>query len=228
MLSAQFSHPNPKFQEILDSITTYSCIYSACLNDLHACEDKLNFTQTRFALEVILGMAWLEKNAQEVAKIEDEQKRNTFITEKISLVAEPGVIPGNSRDDVLNSLAARIDEFKQAYLFDKERGCEAAFFAYAFVGPPCLNGRLITLQEYIVGQQQRGSTYAFERKWDCDQEACELENVIYAYQKSKNTSNLPKIEDLRSYLIAAGDPLVKHPKFSEIFRRAMEFAAMNQ
>lgn len=232
MQAASFEHPDPRFQEILNSIEAYSPFYSSCLQELQQCKDKLDFTQTRFALEVILGMAWLEQNAETVAQIIDEQQRNEFVTKKICLVAEPGLFPGNSQEAVLESLARRIDEFKQAYLFDQERGCTPAFFAYAFVGPPCFNGRLITLQEYIIREQHRISTYAFDRKLDYDQEACKLENIIYEFQNAKERMNLPDIQELQCYLLKSENKdriaLAQNPQFAEIFRRAMEFASSNQ
>ncbi|MCE5318180.1 MAG: hypothetical protein LLG04_12575 [Parachlamydia sp.] len=227
----RFEHPDPRFQEILHSIEAYPPFYSACLKDLQQCTDRLNFTQTRFALEVILGMAWLEQNAETVAQITDEQQRNDFITKKICLVAEPGLFPGNSQEAVRTSLAMRIDEFKQAYLFDQKRGCTASFFAYAFVGPPCFNGRLITLQEYIVREQQRISTYDFDRKLDYDAEACKLENIIYEFQNVQDSKSLPDIQELQSYLLKSMKDdrvaLAKNPQFAEIFRRAKEFASSN-
>lgn len=225
--SIDLFHPNPTFDQIIKSIDSYPSFYSSCLRDLQLCQDKLDFTQLRFALEVILGMAWLEKNADEIANISDEQQRNVFITKRICLVAEPGLIPGHSQDAVRNILAQRIDEFKQAYLFDKERGCAAAFFAYAFVGPPCFNGRLITLQEYIVREQQRSSTYAFERTGIYDKEACELENLIYDYQLQV-CKDFPTLHDLKKYMKANNHPLLNHPNLADIFQRAREFAASNQ
>lgn len=61
MTSLSFEHPYPSVQALVDSIDAYPPFYSECLQELAKCYARLTFTQQRYALEVILGMAWLEK-----------------------------------------------------------------------------------------------------------------------------------------------------------------------
>ncbi len=212
-------HPNPRVQKILRDIEP--SFYADCLKELAACRSKLNFSQFRYALEVIAGMAWLERNAESLARELNESARNRLITEKTSLMAEPGLIPGNTEEGIKKIVAVRIEMFKQAFSFDKERDALPAFFAYAFVGPPCFNGRLITLQEYILKEQKGIATYDFECHFEYDKEACDLEEILYELKDHS-------LEKVKEYLKETQNLLGEHPHLTSIYKRACEFVEANQ
>lgn len=169
------------------------------------------------------------KNADVVSCEVNENKRNLLITKATCLQAETGLILGKTQESVRNCLFQRLEEFKQAFWFDQKREKIETFFANAFVGPPCFNGRLITLQEYIVTQQNRISTYAFDRNLDIDKEACQLENIIYNYQTLSGNENIPDFAELQTYLLSQNlVELAHHIRLNEIYRRACEFVESNR
>jgi hypothetical protein len=218
-------HLDPRLGKILANIASYPAFYRACYQDLNQCRRALTYTLYRYALEVLLGLAWMEKNSDVLAKISKENDRNRKITEELSLVAEPGLLPGNTEDEIKRAVAWRVDEFKQAYLYDKKRENQAAFFGQGFLGPPCFNGRLITLKEYIERYQLGSSTYAYQQKEDYDAEACQLEEILYHFMDENEQDTLPTSDQISIYL--NGEGLSAHPHFVAIYNRAAEFVKLN-
>jgi hypothetical protein len=223
MINSNYDCLNPVMQQILVA-HTYSPFYQECERQLNLCRHALNQTQYRYALEVIGGVAWLENNSEVISDIGNENQRNSYITQATSLVAETGLIQGNSKDEIRQSLLKRVEEFREAYLFDHLRQKLDHFFAEAFLGPPCFNGRLITLKEYIEREQGRIGTYPFKRHTDYDKEAIELEDFIYEWMEQNDSQIIPSSTTLQQSM--GPHPLAQHPRFSEIYIRASEFTSL--
>lgn len=215
---------SPVMQEILVNTQSLPPIYQECKNALNQCSHTLTSTQYHYAIEVIGGLAWLENNSQIICSIANENERNNYITKATSLVAETGLIQGNSKDEIKQSILNRTEEYREAYLFDRARQKLNDFFAKAFVGPPCFNGRLITLKEYIENEQKRISIYPFTRHMDYDKEAAELENIIYGWMEKNDTQEIPTLTVLKQSM--GLHPLVQHIELPVIYSRAKEFVML--
>lgn len=211
-----------------------------CLVDLNANRSNLTNSQYKWALETIRGLQLLSDNMDHISEILDETERNTAITKLTNLLAEPGLIPGNDSQTIRQSILARVDVIRKAYLFDLNKNetfllyqKNETFLLYqeGFIGPPCFNGRVITLQHYVYARQGIKTDLFWEFSTDVDKEAIELEDIMYGCASTEADQNegVPTLRDIAIFLDA--HPEVKnslsftidHPQIQAIYDRACQF-----
>jgi hypothetical protein len=180
------------------------------LNILHECNYELNDFQNKklitptqyiYAIQVIEGLEKVYLHQDIISKIINENKRNEYITKLTNLIAETGLFPGETTEGVLKSIDIRIDVFIHTYLSDKINHDTLSFFQKAFVGPPCFNGRLITLEHYTLTKHQLKSPLFYEYQTQWDKEAVVLEEFMHNYFAELNieSDHPPSLEQLTEY-----------------------------
>lgn len=202
-------------------------VISVSLEELDNLKDQLSLTEYRYAKETITALKILLEIEPELVSISNEDLRNNFITSKTQLIAEPGLLPGSNKQLIISSLDTRIKDFVFIYSNEREKGRLPLFFKFAFMGPPCFNGRINTMNEYMEQATGVSSDLYFNYTTSFDREANAIENVIYDWMEESKTTKLPSLEDLKDYLKTIEDePLFKmlsQPNGSIIFKRACEF-----
>jgi hypothetical protein len=198
------------------------------LNILEEKKNHLTSTQYRYAKETIFALMILFKKKENFASILDETKRNQEITDLTKLIAEPGLIPGNNVNLIKNSIDIRIGTFVQAFLFDVEHEDIISFFQEAFIGPPCFNGRLITLEHYAYAKQSFKSPLYYEYQTPMDSQAVKLEEFMYTVAQEKKIR--PSLEEIKEYVTVRQDKdfkeiklILSSPEILRIYNRACEF-----
>lgn len=202
-----------------------------CLVDLNANRSNLTNSQYKWALETIRGLQLLSDNIDYISEFLDETERNTAITKLTNLLAEPGLIPGNDSQTIRQSILARVDVIRKAYLFDLKKNETFLLYQEGFIGPPCFNGRVITLQHYVYARQGIKTDLFWEFSTDVDKEAIELEDIMYDCTSTEADQNesVPTLSDIAIFLNA--HPEVKHslsftidhPQIQAIYDRACQF-----
>lgn len=202
-------------------------IIKVTLEELDKFKDQLSLTEYRYAKETIVALKILLEIEPELVSISNEDLRNNLITSKTNLIAEPGLIPGSCRQQIISSLDTRIKDFVFIYSNEKEKDRLPLFFKYAFMGPPCFNGRINTMNEYIRQATGVYSDLYFNYTTSFDREANLIENVIYDWMEQNKTTKLPSLEDLKIYLTTVEDKslfkMLSKPNGSIILKRACEF-----
>lgn len=210
-----------------------------CLSVISECHyelEKLNqchtVTQTQYiyAKQVLLGLEQIYIHRDTISGILNEDKRNGYITQLTHLIAETGLIPGNSSSEILQAMDIRITGLVETYLLDKKNNDLLSFFREGFVGPPCFNGRLITLEHYAFSKYHIKNPlfYDFHTPWD--KEAVEIEEIMHAYveHEGREVSIPPSLEALRSYslenhLNANLQSILHSDHLNLIYKRACQF-----
>lgn len=219
-----------KLLEVLKNIHRLDSFFRDSLAMLSHQQNSLSRVRCRFAMETILGLAYLEEHAEEISQIPVEKARNEKITQDTGLVAESGLISGKEPDEIKQMIRLRIEEVASAYYFDIENETTTRFFEQAFVGPPCFNGRVITLENYVLEKQLRVPNFIFQTSTDIDPRACEMENLLYECIEKTGLSKTrpPSLEQVKLFI--EGDPAlakawggVNSPEFARIYSRACDF-----
>lgn len=179
-------------QDALKELDHYPKFYTSCLKDLSIQQSKLTRTECSYAMGTILAIAILEKNATELSRLVNEYQRNLKITELTGIGAEPELTSGKNPDEIYSSIMFRVNEVKETYIADAKKNDTWSFFQLGFLGPPCFNGRINTLEEYIAEKHQEKPRSIVSDKTPYDKEALEFCELMYEY----NDSHTPKIDDL--------------------------------
>ncbi|GAB4188115.1 MAG: hypothetical protein Tsb0015_07710 [Simkaniaceae bacterium] len=213
-------------QKVFNHIKDYPSFYSQCIHSLFHYETQLTRTEARYALETILAVALLETNAQNLAKIPEENLRNKYITELTGLIAEPGLIPGNTEEEVLNQISMRVQELQRIFFFDKKRSDEVHFFKEGFIGPPCFNGRILSMQRY---ESEKQLLQPFSEASPDDNLACQMEELMYEYLdlNEKDTKDPPSLQEMKEYVQKQKINIFPQEKFEKIYNRAVEFFVLS-
>ncbi len=198
-----------------------------CYSDLESQRANLTATQYTWAETTIQALEILFKEKVEIASILDEKTRNEKITEKTGLIAEPGLLEGTTVNEVKKAIDRRVKECKKAYYFDKEQKETFLFFREAFLGPPCFNGRVITLQHYILERQNIQVEGLYEYKSDCDEAAAHIEECLHEYMETSGSSkkDLPSLEKITQFIVDSSDRSERYYEHLslESYRRACQF-----
>lgn len=208
-----------------------SHFFSNCLRDLKEKKSSLTSTEYRYTKEVVIALHILFNDQTSLIKISSEKERNFRITKITNLIAEPGLIPGKSEEEIQNSIATRLMQFKEAYLSDRSRNETLIFFKSAFIGPPCFNGRLITMQHYMHERQGYKPEMFYEYQTKYDDQASQWEEMMYKCIECLALSEEipPSFEQLKTFSL--GKP-VEFKKFNinlenenarYIYNRACQF-----
>ena len=161
-----------------------------------------NLQATLWEIEVIFGAAYLEKHQQSIATIHSETTRNRKITELTGLFAETGLFPGIEEAHILTALTSRISEVYTAYQMAKNQDQTLLYFQEAFIGPPCFNGRFITLETFMQNILCKQPNFVFAHHLAIDDRAIPLEEILHqckADQKLTNES-VPSIIAVTEYI----------------------------
>jgi len=211
-------------QQQLDNIQEESPAFTEILQDLNIQQSKITATSTRYALETILAIAIIEKNACELAKITDENKRNQKITDLTNLIAEPGLASGDDDVQILESLHQLAVKLFQAYKFDKEHEDTVSLYSCGFKGPPCFNGRIITLEEYIAGKQNLINPQLLTDVTDYDPTAYHYSELMYYCSDNSKPSYEEFVDYLKSLSTYSSEHanLVESDHFKLVYKRACE------
>ncbi|MCB1118908.1 MAG: hypothetical protein KDK65_03015 [Chlamydiia bacterium] len=177
--------------------------YQECLSDLE--QQALTPTQKKFALETIVALAWIEREIDTIMTKPTDSARNRYITDQTELIAEEGFSLNR------NMLLARVDTFKNGYLAAKQANTTGDLFQKGFVGPPCFNGRLQTLEGYLLG-----GIDLFNDATDYDQEANQLLEEMYGI----SDDNIPCFNELNQKL---PPEWTSRTDLEKIYKRACEF-----
>lgn len=207
--------------------------YSICLTDLAAQQDKLTNTACIYAMGTILAIAILEQHAKELSEILNERLRNCAITEMTGLAAEKDLAKGSKKEEIYQNIIQLTNDLKNAYLFDSIKEDTWSFFKDAFIGPPCFNGRMITMMTYVAEKQKLlpGSTVADNR--DYDAVACQIESLMYEYElviqpDLPEDSPPPSLENMLAFIKEHAEYTSKYQQivdsiqFDAIYKRACE------
>lgn len=200
----------PRFLEVID--------------DLEKQKNQISHTAYQYALDTIRALAIIEKNASTLAQILSENQRNQEITNLTNLIAEPGLIEGDSCQIISGNIHRLIETFFEAFAFDKNVGDTKSLYADGFKGPPCFNGRMITLQEYIDGKQKLMDPKQRSDVTSYDKIAYNYTELLYQC----NSKTLPKFNEFKKFLENLSNYSKKHQflvesnGFINIYRRACE------
>jgi len=192
-------------------------------DDLIAKQEHLTSTQFRYALEVVLAIGLLNSNRESIINVSDESERNNKITNLTGLIAEPGLVSGLTSDEVLESLEQRIDLLKTSYLVDKENDDTISLWRDGFIGPPCFNGRMITLQEYrsqkqlLIDRSSIDNLVTVSDQTDYDEKALEMVELMYEF----NYDELPEKSEFKKF-IESSDKEGFLIEYDKLYRRAVE------
>ncbi len=201
--------------------------YTEILTDLQLQSGRLSACQIRYSLETILALAAIEVRAEEICSIFDENRRNAKIQSITGLIAEPGLVPGNTQELILQNLTSLVNDLFFAYTFDREHEDTFSLYSLGFIGPPCFNGRIITLREYIASKQLLIDPTSLSDKTEYDLLACSYMELLYeVYREGSN--EIPTLEALVSYLKTRSNydiehrHLVESSDFPKVYKRACE------
>jgi hypothetical protein len=161
--------------------------------------ESITKTAYDYAKEVIIALDLLEQKKETFSAIIDENLRNIKVTEVTKLVAEPFLIPGENPEEIKHAIEVRINEFIRAYRFDKKENLLNQFFAKAFIGPPCFNGRITTMQQYAKDNQAFEGELFFPFVTDYDLEANALSNIMYECCDHFKLKKAPSIKELEEF-----------------------------
>ena len=214
----------------MNVISPYSFI-NDCLNDLRQQKAHLTRTEYRYAKQTIQAIQILIMEKDVIASLLDETERNLKITQMTKLIAEPGLVPGKSKDEIEQSIMARVELLRIAYLSDKEKNETFLLYKIGFIGPPCFNGRVITLQHYLFQRQGIKTDLFYEFSTEIDGSAVELEEIMYQYLEChpSDSSSLPTLEQLkkftkeRSELFSGLSFDINQTDIQAIYKRACDF-----
>lgn len=209
---------------------TSSNIIDACLQDLNSHIKLLTTTEFRYAKDTIKGIALLLKEKEEICALLDETERNSKITKMTKLMAEPGLVPGKSKEEIEISILARVDLLKTAFLFDKKKNETIFLYKEGFMGPPCFNGRVITLQHYVLQRQGIKTDLFYEFKTPVDGLATQLEEIMYTCSESLGLKGtIPSLEQVKHFATIEPEIFkkacinVNSKNIKTIYSRACEF-----
>lgn len=202
--------------------------FSEILQDLGSYKKKLTTTAYRYAKETIIALQILQSHTLELCKIKNEDMRNQKITDLTGLIAEPGLVKGSQEDEIANNLALLIQILFSAFEIDKKNNDTLSLYKDGFMGPPCFNGRMITLTEYVQVKQKFMDPLLLSDKKSYDQLAYEYSELMY---RCREDSSLPNLQEFIIYL---SNPNIQNyrrhqeiihgvnPTFEEIYKRACE------
>lgn len=200
-------------------------LLQSCKNDVEAYRASLTPTEYLYAKQVIYGLEKIIKQRAHIATLTQESKRNQYITDLTGLIAEPGLLPGKTSEEIEESIDIRINSLISSYHADKEKGDTLFFFKNGFIGPPCFNGRLDTLEHYAYEKHGFKTKLFFEYHLDWDQDAVALEDLMHHVSTSYDEP--PTQKELSQYSkTPIGDQikaiLLRDPS-GKIYKRACEF-----
>lgn len=214
----------------MNTITT-TCFFDDCLDDLRLQKEHLTRTEYRYAKQTILAIRILLQEKAVLANLLDETERNLKITQLTRLTAEPGLVPGKCRDEIEQSIMARVELLRTAYLADKEKNETFLLFRMGFIGPPCFNGRVITLQHYVYERLGIKTDLFYEFRTDIDSAAIALEETMYHYLDChpSDSATPPSLEQLQAFakeqpeLFSGLSFTLDQPNIRTIYKRAHDF-----
>ncbi|MBA2726714.1 MAG: hypothetical protein H0U49_00875 [Parachlamydiaceae bacterium] len=211
-----------QIQNALVEIKTSPTIYQDFIKDLDSYKSKLSPNEYRYAQVTILALSILEKEVDDFL-IHDEVERHEKITQRVYLRAELAFSTGSTSQEIKSSILHRIEAVKNVYLKAKEKENLLGFFKDAFVGPPCFNGRLLSVQEF-ESTQLNFQDFTWGNNKLLDEEAVQLEELIYHFQELHQTRELPSFDDFVKFLQNQhkkkwGDRL-STDEFPKVFERA--------
>lgn len=181
----------------LDNTVTISSLQDA-LRSLQEYAPSLSKTEFLYAKETILALHAIETHKAAIIAIPNENERNTFITTITGIIAEEGLFPGQSPEEIVSSIDTRIQAFIKTFFHQKECNLLNNFFKYSFVGPPCLNGRIITSEWYGFSQHGEKHPLFFYHHTDADADAVVIEELMYIVPS--DDSSAPRLEQLQEYI----------------------------
>ncbi len=200
-----------------------------CKTQLANLQHALTPTAYSYAKEVVTGLERIERQKEHISKINNEDKRNAYITSLTGLIAERGLIPGKTSNEVLQSIDIRIKELIEPYLLEKKSNALLELFRHGFIGPPCFNGRMITLSHYAYEKYGLKDPLYFEHKTQWDQEAVQLEEWMHVCVDALNLD--PKTAPTKTDLIELSSKqesselqkILTSKEFAPIYKRACQF-----
>jgi hypothetical protein len=205
-----------QLQKAWSNLGDYPIFYRQFIENLLNYQPQIKNSEFRFALVTILALAILEKEVDHFIDMSDEVERHEKITQYVYLRAELAFSSGNNPEEIKKSILQRVEDVKRVYLKAQERGCLKSFFQDGFTGPPCFNGRLLSIQEY---ENTQLDLIPFSwGKTAIDKEAVEVEEWIYEYQNSNQTEKVPCFEEFIKYF----NIQQKMNHFRTVFDRACE------
>jgi len=228
--SYDYSQLPQQWKPVWFNLSSYPLFYQEFVKDLESYRSRISYTEYNYALGTILALAILEKNVDEFMYVTEERDRNFKMTEKVILAVEAAFSKGETPEEIKNSILGRIENVKRVYFRAKELDSLYGFFRDAFVGAPCFNGRLISVEGYERTQLDL-QEYFWGRDDTLDPEAVQLEEIIYEYQLKYETEKIPDIHEFIAYLtsqpvhIANWDAEIGSEHFQKIYARAQLICA---
>ncbi|MFI5342876.1 MAG: hypothetical protein ACHQUC_01510 [Chlamydiales bacterium] len=201
-------HVHQQLRPIFEHLDNSPPHYRTMIQQLATHASELTATEISYALNCILGVAVIEQHRDALITISDETIRSRRINELTGLIIEPGLVIGDNPSDINECIAFRVNELVSTYLFDVDKNDTLSFFRDAFKGPPCLNGRFITLEVYRCNKQLFISIEEFVKEtqqkfpsWtlpytdkNIDPDAVVLEELIYEYMDGRD-SRMPSEQE---------------------------------
>ena len=212
-----------QLRDVLSKLDSWPPVYQRYIEDLKKYRSRITPTELSYALVTILAVAVLEKEVDSFINIENDVEREEKMTERVYLRVERAFTKGNSPEEIKRSILQRVDDVKRIYLRAKEQDSLFGFFHDAFVGPPCFNGRLITMLEYEKKQLDLQEDCG--GKTDLDYEAIQLEEILYEFP-SAEAGKLPNFPEFVQHLMSVAEHRdkwkgqVEKERFMKIFDRA--------
>lgn len=202
-----------------------------CLTDLEQRSKELTSTETRYAKQTIAALGILYSEKKDLCQLTNETERNLKITELTKLIAEPGLIPGNTPEEIENAILCRINLLRCAFLYDSAREETVLLYKQGFIGPPCFNGRVITLQHYVLKRQGIKTDFFYEFSTPFDDQAVQLEEIMYSCNQyfALKDDNPPSLAQLKEFaklnpkVFSKGSLNMDSDNILDIYRRACEF-----
>lgn len=235
---------------MLQECTPSNSFFTDCFIDLESQKENLSNTEYQWAKTTIKAVEILSIKKDEFSTLLNEGERNEGIHQQTGLIVEIGFIPGKNENELKSSIECRVNLLRMAYLFDKKEKETFLFFRLAFMGPPCFNGRMITLQHYvskrqpdamilknletahsILLEQKISSDLYYKYQTSVDQQAVALESYMYEFAKTDDflSNSPPDLEDLIAFSKKAPEVAILYDlnfdseQINFIYERACEF-----
>lgn len=205
----------------IDNPNEISQSFQEILSDL---KSSLSVSNVKRIEETVLAAGIIEKNIANISQCPQEKQRLNLIHKLTGIHAEPGFCEGDSSEEILKS---RVNALISAYQTDKATQNLDRFFKRAFTGDPCLNGRFITLQNYIVTYQWLMPENCLKDETSYDDKAQLIWERMYGVTSIGDKA--PSLDALTNYLKSQSDwtsvlePIVQSPSFITTYRRALEW-----
>jgi len=91
-----------------------------------------------------------------------------------------------------------------------------------FKGPPCFNGRIITLQNFILKRQGIESELFFRARMEMDDLAVRVEEMMYHCAQENELDGIPSLEQVKEFVRKRGGE-IRVEDVEKVYKRAVAF-----